>query len=203
MELKRHENFLRKLHSLAGIIPVGIFLTFHLFINYTATWGEEAYNQASGFMVNLPFKLFLEAFIIFLPLLFHALYGIYIALQAKNNVSRFHYFRNWSFYLQRMTGFIAFAFIAWHVWQTRVQVALGAEPSFEMMADLVANPLYLVLYIIGIVSSVYHFTNGIFTFLITWGITVSPKSQQVFQYVSLGIFFVLSFIGVRAILAFV
>lgn len=65
MELKRYENFLRKLHSLAGIIPVGIFLTFHLSINYTATWGEEAYNQASGFMVNLPFKLFLEAFIIF------------------------------------------------------------------------------------------------------------------------------------------
>lgn len=203
MELKRYENFLRKLHSLAGIIPVGIFLTFHLSINYTATWGEEAYNQASGFMVNLPFKLFLEAFIIFLPLLFHALYGIYIALQAKNNVNRYRYFRNWSFYLQRMTGFIAFAFIAWHVWQTRVQVALGAEPSFEMMADLVANPLYLVLYIIGIVSSVYHFTNGIFTFLITWGVTVSPKSQQVFQYVTLGIFFVLSFIGVRAILAFV
>lgn len=118
-------------------------------------------------------------------------------------MNRYRYFRNWSFYLQRMTGFIAFAFIAWHVWQTRVQVALGAEPSFEMMADLVANPLYLVLYIIGIVSSVYHFTNGIFTFLITWGVTVSPKSQQVFQYVTLGIFFVLSFIGVRAILAFV
>lgn len=197
------ENFWRKLHSLSGIIPVGIFLTFHLFLNYTATWGVESYNMASSFMGNLPFKLFLEAFVIFIPLIFHALYGIHIAIKSKNNVNRYRFYRNWSFLFQRLTGFIAFAFVIWHVWQTRVQVAMGAEADFNMMAEIISNPVYLVFYIIGIVSAVYHFTNGIWTFLITWGITVSPKSQKIFQYVSIAAFLVLSFIGVRAILAFV
>lgn len=199
----KHENFIRKLHSLSGIIPVGVFLVFHLSLNYSALWGEDVYNLATSFMDNLPFKLVLETFVIFVPLFFHAIYGVYIALQAKNNVGTFGYWRNWNFLFQRLTGFITFAFVIWHVWQTRVQVALGADVSFKMMADIVANPIYLILYIIGIVSAVYHFTNGFWTFCITWGITITPKSQKVLQYVTIIAFLVLSFVGVRAIFAFV
>lgn len=198
-----HELFFRKLHSLAGIIPVGVFLCFHLFLNYSAVWGKDSYNVASAFMGNLPFKYALELFIIFLPLLFHAVYGVHIALQAKNNVGQYKYTRNWMFFFQRLTGFIAFAFVIWHVWQTRVQAELGVHVDFDMMADILSNPLALAFYIIGILSAIYHFTNGIWTFLITWGITVSAKSQQIVQYITIGAFIVLSFVGLRAILAFI
>jgi succinate dehydrogenase / fumarate reductase, cytochrome b subunit len=197
------QHFYRKLHSLAGIIPVGVFMTVHLFINYTATWGTDSYNKAAGFMVNLPFKYFLEAFVIFLPLLFHAIYGVYIAYQSKNNMSRYGYIRNWKFYLQRLTGLLAFVFIIWHVWETKVQVEFGGvEANYNLMAGIVDNTISLTLYIIGILSCVYHFVNGIWTFLITWGITVSPQSQKVTQTISFGLFIVLSYIGIRAILAF-
>jgi succinate dehydrogenase / fumarate reductase, cytochrome b subunit len=197
------QHFYRKLHSLAGIIPVGVFMTVHLFINYTATWGIDSYNKAAGFMVNLPFKYFLEAFVIFLPLLFHAIYGVYIAYQSKNNMSRYGYLRNWKFYLQRLTGLLAFVFIIWHVWETKVQVEFGGvEANYNLMAGIVDNAISLTLYIIGILSCVYHFVNGIWTFLITWGITVSPQSQKVTQSISFGLFIVLSYIGIRAILAF-
>jgi succinate dehydrogenase / fumarate reductase, cytochrome b subunit len=197
------QHFYRKLHSLAGIIPVGVFMTVHLFINYTATWGTDSYNKAAGFMVNLPFKYFLEAFVIFLPLLFHAIYGVYIAYQSKNNMSRYRYIRNWKFYLQRLTGLLAFVFIIWHVWETKVQVEFGGvEANYNLMAGIVDNAISLTLYIIGILSCVYHFVNGIWTFLITWGITVSPQSQKVTQTISFGLFIVLSYIGIRAILAF-
>jgi succinate dehydrogenase / fumarate reductase cytochrome b subunit len=203
MEHGKNQHFIRKLHSLSGIIPVGVFMTVHLFINYTATWGIDSYNTAAGFMVNLPFKYFLELFVIFLPLLFHALYGVYIARQAKNNVRGYGYFRNWKFYLQRITGLLAFAFITWHVWETKVQVEFsGVEADYNLMANIVDNWISLTLYIIGIVSCIYHFVNGIWTFLITWGITVSPHSQKVTQYISFGLFIVLTFIGIRAILAF-
>src|SRR5699024_7898753 len=40
----RTENFLRKLHSLSGLIPIGVFLTVHTLVNSSAIWGEEAYN---------------------------------------------------------------------------------------------------------------------------------------------------------------
>ena len=203
MERGKKQQFYRKLHSLSGIIPVGLFMCVHLFVNYTATWGVDSYNKAAGFMVNLPFKFVLEMFVIFLPLMFHALYGVRIAMDAKNNVNRYGYFRNWMFYFQRITGLLALIFIIWHVWETKVQVEFnGVEANYDLMANIVDNGLYLALYLIGIVSCIFHFVNGIWTFLITWGITVSAKSQKITQYFSFGMFIVLSYIGIRAILAF-
>jgi succinate dehydrogenase / fumarate reductase cytochrome b subunit len=78
--------FARKLHSLLGVIPVGMFLIFHLIANYTAGRGAEAYNQMVQFIEGIPFVIFLEFSLIYIPILFHAIYGLYIAFQAKNNV---------------------------------------------------------------------------------------------------------------------
>ena len=116
---------LRRLHSLLGVIPLGVFLIQHLVINHFAVNSPEAFNNASDFMWNLPFKIVLETLVIYLPILFHAIYGVYIAFTSKNNVTHYSTFRNWMFLLQRITGIIAFIFIAIHVWQTRVQAALG------------------------------------------------------------------------------
>lgn len=197
------QHFSRKLHSLSGVIPIGVFLTVHLFVNYTATTGTASYNKAASIMVNLPFKFWLETFIIFLPLYFHAIYGVYIAFQSKSNTRKYGYLNNWKFMIQRLTGIITLIFVTWHIWQTKVQVEFGgAEATFDLMANIVDNKFYLVLYMVGIVSATYHFANGIWTFLITWGITVSPKSQKIFHYVAIGIFLILSYIGLRAIWAF-
>ena len=197
------EFFYRRLHSLLGVIPVGLYLTVHLVVNHFATQGEEAYNKAVEFMGSLPFLIFLEIFVIYLPILYHAIYGLYIAFTAKNNVKRFGTFRNWMFVLQRITGVITLIFIAWHVWETRIAAAFGAEVNFDMVADIVSNPAMLWFYIICIVGAVFHFANGLWSFFVSWGITVSPRSQQISTYVTLGFFVVLSIIGVRAILAFV
>jgi succinate dehydrogenase / fumarate reductase cytochrome b subunit len=142
-------------------------------------------------------------FVIFIPLLFHGIYGLFIARQAKNNVGSYRYPRNWKFFFQRITGLLAFAFIIWHVWETKVQVEFnGVEANYNLIAGIVHNRIGLTLYIIGILSCVYHFVNGIWTFLITWGITASPKSQKVTEYIAIGLFFILAFVGIRAILAF-
>ncbi|WP_075982500.1 succinate dehydrogenase cytochrome b558 subunit [Bacillus massilinigeriensis] len=197
------EFFNRRLHSLLGVIPVGLFLCQHLVVNQFATRGEESFNKAAGFMDALPFKIFLEIFIIFLPLLFHAIYGLYIAFTAKNNTSRFGFFRNWMFLLQRVTGVITLIFVTWHVWETRVQAAFGAEVNFEMMENILSNPFMLWFYIIGIVSAIFHFANGLWSFFVSWGITVSPRSQQISTYVTLVIFIALSVVGVRTLFAFI
>ncbi|MFO1443944.1 succinate dehydrogenase cytochrome b558 subunit [Bacillus sp. Bva_UNVM-123] len=197
------EFFNRKLHSLLGVIPVGIFLIQHLVINHFATGGEESFNKAVGFMENLPFKIILEIFIIFLPLLFHAIYGLYIAFTAKNNVSKFSFYRNWMFFLQRFTGVITLIFVSWHVWQTRIQAAMGADVSYQMMSDILSSPFMLVFYIVGVISTIFHFSNGLWSFCVTWGITLSPRSQVISTYVTMGIFVLLSIVGLRAIFAFV
>lgn len=194
---------LRRLHSLLGVIPLGVFLIQHLVINHFAVNSPEAFNNASDFMWNLPFKIVLETLVIYLPILFHAIYGVYIAFTSKNNVTKYSTFRNWMFLLQRLTGIIAFIFIAIHVWQTRVQAALGHHINYDMMADLFDNPINLIGYVIGIISVIFHFSNGLWSFAVSWGITQSDKSQKVMAYVSLGAFLVITFIGLRALFAFI
>ncbi|QSS99154.1 succinate dehydrogenase cytochrome b558 subunit [Pontibacillus sp. ALD_SL1] len=197
------EFFYRRLHSLLGVIPVGVFLIQHLVVNHFATRGEQAFNDAAHFMESLPFRIVLELFIIFIPLYFHAIYGVYIAFTSKNNVSQYGYFRNWMFYLQRISGVITLIFVTWHVWETRIQAALGEEVNFSMMADILSNPFMVVFYIIGVVSTTFHFANGLWSFLVSWGITMSPRSQRISTYVTLAIFVALSYVGVAAILAFI
>ncbi|MBU8787085.1 MULTISPECIES: succinate dehydrogenase cytochrome b558 subunit [Bacillus] len=193
----------RRLHSLLGVIPVGIFLIQHLVVNHFAARGEEAFNNAASFMENLPFRYALEIFVIFLPLIYHAVYGVYIAFTAKNNASQFGYFRNWMFVLQRITGIITLIFVSWHVWETRIAAQMGAEVNFDMMADILSSPIMLGFYIVGVLSTIFHFSNGLWSFAVTWGITVSPRSQRISTFVTMGVFVVLSYVGLRAILAFV
>ena len=84
-----------------------------------------------------------------------------------------------------------------------LQAAFGAEVNFDMMADILSNPFMFGFISYGVVSAIFHFANGLWSFFVSWGITVSPRSQQISTYVTLDIFLVLSIIGVRAILAFV
>lgn len=199
-----HHFLTRKLHSLLGLFPVGLYLLVHLTANYQATKGAEAFNNVVGLLESLPFLIVMEFALIYIPLLFHAIYGLYIAFQAKNNLGNFGYFRNHMFFWQRITGVITLIFVSWHVWQTRVQFALGnVELNYDMMANILSNPAMLVFYIIGTLSAVFHFSNGIWSFLVHWGITVGPRSQRVATYFTMGVFVVVSFIGVRALTAFI
>ena len=193
----------RRLHSLLGVVPIGIFLVQHLVVNHFAVYGEESFNKAANFMAGLPFVILLEIFIIYLPILYHAVLGVYIAFTAKNNVSRFGYFRNWMFKLQRWTGIITLIFIAWHVWETRIQVGLGnADLNYSLMEGILTDPFKFWLYIIGVVSAVFHFANGLWSFCVTWGITQTPKSQRAMTYVALLVFLAVSYIGVRTLIQF-
>ena len=203
--MDNREFLMRRLHSLLGIVPIGLFLTQHLIVNHFATQGEEAFNTGANFLASLPFVIFLEIFVIYLPLMYHAFYGLYIAFTSKNNPGKYSYLRNQLFVAQRYTGVFLVIFIAWHVFETRFQVAIGnaAEADFNMMTEILSNPWMVAFYIVGVITATFHFANGIWSFLVTWGITQSEKSQRYATYFTLLVFVVLSIIGVRAILAFV
>lgn len=203
MAKSKNEFYLRRLHSLLGIIPIGAFLIVHLMVNHQATQGAEAFNKAAGFMESLSFLLAAELILIYIPILYHGLYGIHIAFTAKENIGHYSLFRNWMFALQRLTGIIAFVFIFVHLWQTRLQkLFFGKEISYDMMHQTLQNPVWVIVYVICVIAVIFHFSNGIWSFLVTWGFLQSKKSQRIFTWVSLIIFLILSYIGVTAILAF-
>jgi succinate dehydrogenase / fumarate reductase cytochrome b subunit len=208
MQMINHRHFFnRKLHSLLGVVPIGGFLFVHLLTNYYATRGEAAFQERVGMMENLPFLIIIETLFIYLPILYHGIYGLYIAFQAKNNVTNYGYFRNIMFMLQRVTGVITLIFIAWHVWETRVQLAIGSVEGgagglFKLMNDILNNPVMLAFYIIGLLSAVFHFANGLWSFAVSWGITVGPRAQRISTYVTMVIFVLMSAMGLMALFAF-
>lgn len=212
--LRRNHFLLRRLHSLSGIVPVGGFLLFHLYENSKALQGAEVYNESIRSINALPMVWFMEIFVIFLPLYFHAIYGIYIAADAKHNVSNYGYGRNWAFYFQRLTGIITLFFVTYHIWHFRFQKLLGAYgpyqggtsmsglPNFKIVQEAFANNVVAAAYFIGIVAASYHLCNGIYTFLITWGITVGPKSQRISNIITNAAFVLVSVLGLAGLVAF-
>ncbi|SFS73239.1 succinate dehydrogenase cytochrome b558 subunit [Marininema halotolerans] len=204
--MSTHRSFFnRRLHSLLGVIPVGFFLLEHLWTNYHATQGAAAFEEKVNWLWDIPFLAVLEIFFIFLPLMYHGVYGLYIAFTAQNNVGNFGTFRNVMFMLQRVTGVITLIFVTIHVWQTRLQVALNDMSAADLShqtAEVLSNPINVILYLIGIVAAVFHFSNGMWSFLVSWGITVGPRAQRVSTWIWMGVFVLLSYIGIQAMLAF-
>ncbi len=196
--------WLRRLHSLSGIVPIGGFLAFHLFENYQATRGADAYNEMTHKLQTLPFAVAAEILIIALPLLYHGVYGLFVTGTAAPNPISSPYVRNVMYTLQRVTGVVVFAFILFHYWTTRL-VQLHDHESlnlFNQVQAAVANPWIYAFYIAGILSATFHLANGIWSFSIVWGLTVGPKAQRRMMYISFAVFVALSYLGVRSISAF-
>ncbi len=203
MTVERH-FWVRRLHSLSGIVPIGGFLAFHLYENYTATRGADAYNKMTRTLQELPFAVPMEIAIIIVPLLFHGIYGLFVTSTAKPNVVSNAYMRNWMYFLQRFTGVIVFAFILFHLWTTRL-VQLQDHESLDLFRQVqaaVANPWIYAFYLAGILSATLHLANGVWSFSIVWGLTIGPKAQRRMLYVSAAVFLVLSYVGVWGIQAF-
>lgn len=196
----------RKLHSLLGVVPLGFFLIEHFLTNYEAYRGGHAkYLERIEWLNNLPFLFLLELFGIWLPLLYHGVYGLYMAYQSRNNFPQYGYFRNLMFTLQRVTGVVTFVFVTWHMYETRVQVALGNVAYDELgrlMVDILTNPWAFAAYVVGVVCASFHFCNGMWSFLVSWGITVGPRAQRVSTYIWMVAFVFVATVGVLALTAF-
>src|ERR1700742_4387320 len=155
--------FFRKLHSLTGIIPVGAFLAEHFWSNSAALVSAQKYDETSQTLQTIPFRLIVEWGFIFLPLLYHAGYGIYIWLQGKSNVSAYPWVKNWLFTLQRYTGLIAFVYIAWHLYTER-WLTHGTS-TYATVAHDMANPWYLAFFLIGVLVGVVFSLVGVLIIL--------------------------------------
>ena len=202
---------LRRLHSLSGIIPVGAFLFEHILIsNATAITGSDAYANQVRLLANLPLVSIagfpaLELFGIWLPILFHALYGFYIWYRGDGNAIAYPWSGNWMYTAQRWTGGIAFVYIVWHTYTMRFTgVDLHAYPnlSFGKVQAEVIHPLLFLFYIVGLMAASWHFAYGIWLFSAKWGIVSGDKAQKRLLRVCLAFFLVLCGAGFASLYSF-
>ena len=197
---------MRRLHSLSGIVPVGAFLFEHILIsNSTAISGPAAYARQVSFLANLPLVFFLELFGIWLPIAFHGLYGFYIWYRGEGNVAEYPWTGNWTYTAQRWTGGIAFIYIVWHTYTMRftgVDLHEHPEFSFGKVAAEVHHPLLLAFYVVGLICASWHFAYGIWLFAAKWGLVTGDKAQQRFLRLCLGLFLLMSAVGLVSLYTF-
>ena len=203
----RRRFILRRLHSLSGIVPIGVYLIFHVMLaNASVLGGPDRFDAAVEAIGVLPppILLAIEVLAIYLPLLFHSLYGfVRLGESELSNPLRNDYLGAYLYTLQRITGVIAFFFIGWHVYTTRFQYYFaGAEIDFAMMRGIMADPVKFSIFLVGTAASVFHFTNGIWTFAITWGLTVGRRAQRTLRAATLGAFLVMYGTAVAILMAF-
>ena len=203
---------LRKLHQLSGIVPLGFFLLEHFYTNSKALSGAAEFNTAVRDLQSIPYILLVETGGIFIPLIYHAVYGLVITVEARPNNLNYPYPRNWFYLIQRITGVILFFFITFHVLNFRfgmipglnnVSVARNPGRAFEVVAGEFSILPIFIIYVVGIISTVWHLANGIWLFMVDWGITIGERAQRLTGYACIGFGVVLLLVGLNAAVAFI
>ncbi len=201
---------LKRLHSLSGVVPVGVFLVEHLWTNSKALQGEDAFAGAVNDIQALPYLPLIEIFGIFLPLAFHSLYGLALAANGRPNALGYRYAKNWLYVLQRVTGVLAFAFILYHLGEFRVQKWLYGMRVEDFYRTLEAHlsatyggvPWAAILYLTGVAVTVFHFANGLAGFSLSWGVTLSRAAQRRVGVACAGLGLALFAVGANTVLFF-
>ena len=193
-----HHFLLRRLHSLTGLV-FGGYLIVHLLVNATIAQGGVVYQTQVDKIHSLPFLPVIEWTFIYLPIIFHTIYGIWITLTGQPNVNHYPYAKNYFYVAQRVSAIIIVVFILFHVLSLKYGL-FGQRISFDPHKALGTVGRHFnhwwvwLIYPIGILASCYHLANGFWTAAITWGLTISADAQKRWGYVCVGLF-VLTFLA--------
>ena len=188
---------LRRIHSLTGIVPVGLFLVYHLYLQLYLHSGAEVYNEVINGFYDSPLAIWVLVIVVYIPLFFHAFFGIRLMFESNVQPS-YTYFSHLLYWLQRISGVGVLLFIIAHLWNTQlgpwISGTLGAH--FEHLSSGFADPesgiITKAVYLLGVIGAVFHFSNGLNTFCKTWGIALTPKSQIRVRIISFIIFLILA-----------
>lgn len=194
---------LRRLHSLSGVLPIGVFLLEHFYTNSKSIQGAEAFDRAVRELGSIPYVTLVEALGIWLPILFHMVLGIFIAAAGDLRPVGPGGGARLLYVLQRVTGAVLLVFIVFHTWSTRFDPHMMAAPSFyAAMAEHLADPAVFAFYVAGVLSASFHFGNGLFGFAIHWGLATGRAAQRRIARFGLVVFAALSLVGINALLGF-
>ncbi len=89
-------------------------------------------------------------------------------------------------------------------WPLGKNEVVTASPTFGtaellLVRDTFKNPIYLFLYSLFVLAATYHAFNGLWTFCITWGLTLTDRSQMMMRWMSLFLMMLIGFLGLIAI----
>lgn len=159
---------LRRLHALAGVIPLGVFTVVHVLSNATALGGPSRFDRFVGGLAANPIEPVVTLLFVGVPLAYHALYGILRVRRAPADAEASGYTRPRLDVLMRLSSVVLFVFVIAHTWEMRV----GRSPSSlhtKLTMDLSSTkwgvPFIAFGYLAGIAAVAFHLAYGCFAVL--------------------------------------
>jgi succinate dehydrogenase / fumarate reductase cytochrome b subunit len=198
--------WIRRTHSACGLI-FGAFLVEHLAATALGLQPALFGRYMGGVHATLRQTPWLEV-LVFLPLATLVPFGLYLLFKAglRYNVKKCKRGGKLRFFLQRVSAVVILGFIAFHLLALRnwglwfvggetpaAAVSIAAHSPQTAFATSVRqvwdflpaantfSPMRLaviVFYLLGTAAAVFHFSNGLWTGAIAWGLSSSAVWQQ-------------------------
>jgi succinate dehydrogenase / fumarate reductase cytochrome b subunit len=73
---------MRRIHSLTGVVPVGLFLVYHLYLQLYLHSGAETYNAEVNSFYDSPLAIWTLVIVVYIPLFFHAFLGVRLIFES-------------------------------------------------------------------------------------------------------------------------
>jgi len=193
---------LRRLHSLTGMVPLGVFLLQHFAVNAFALSGAESFRRAASGIGGIPMLGVIEVVGIALPLLVHSVVGILIATELPERGSPAWPTRREI--VQRATGLLLLPYLIYHVWSTRLSPDVLEQHAelFEVMRRQVSGAGGLAFHAIGVSLAAWHLGNGLPGFARRWGLVRTERAERAVARAGGALSVILAALGVAILLAF-
>jgi succinate dehydrogenase / fumarate reductase cytochrome b subunit len=167
--------------SISGCLLV-LFLTFHMAMNVTAIFSEDAYNAICEFLGANWYAVAGTA-VLALGVFIHIIYAIMLTLQNRKARGNKRYAVTahekgvaWSSKNMFVLGLIILFGLCWHVWDFWSNMMLvelagehvnkfGIAPAdgAAMIRHTFSNPYMVVMYLIWFAAIWYHLTHGVWS----------------------------------------
>jgi succinate dehydrogenase / fumarate reductase cytochrome b subunit len=170
------DRALARWFSLAGVVPLGIFLVVHAALNALALQSEAAYVTWQS-RARSPLAVTLEVFVVIVPLVVHGALGTWFIV-TRRSIAPSPYPRALALAM-RATALVVFAFLVLHVMDMRAFALMGAATrdiptalASRLSETRAGVPWRALAYLVGIACSAFHFAGGV------WGVLTRARPSN-------------------------
>jgi succinate dehydrogenase / fumarate reductase, cytochrome b subunit len=161
---------LARVQTLLGVIPLGLYLTWHLIDNWPATVDRELWvDRAEPGLHAIGFML-----LVFATFAVHAVLGALRLRREPNREEGAQGLRA----LQAGTGVLVVAFLCYHVpqmWAPGTGPHTSARDVYATLWQSAGRPLDLTVYLLGISAACFHFAHGLSRAAVTLRLAATPR----------------------------
>jgi succinate dehydrogenase/fumarate reductase cytochrome b subunit (b558 family) len=167
------------LHSITGIVPLAIYLVWHLTTYARALSGEAALGRALSWLARWPWLPAVGTIVIVVPLAFHAAYGItLVAKRRKVGLAKT---------VQHASGVALLLFLVYHVAQVEVPLLLGRMSpdeiygvlAYRLSSTSASIPIHAFVYLVAVLAAATHVCIGLHALCVSSRLAATRRSQAV------------------------